>query len=156
MSARGDVLRIQSWLLNVSRPIYLSLIAFALLSWTEALILALEFPTGVGPRLLWVLNAVVIAMAWTPHVYFAVARPQITHMNVAETPLVVRSARATSRLDSSPVALAAYRLAISASLALLLVSWWPDSVAPLASLPVLAMPAVVLAAWVVKYTRPRT
>ena len=47
MGGRADVLGIQRWLLNLPRASYFTLVAFALLSWMGALLLALEFPLGL-------------------------------------------------------------------------------------------------------------
>ena len=140
--------------MNLSRPTYFTLVAFTLLSWMGALVLALDFPVRVAPRLLWALDVVVITAAWAPHVYFAVALPQSGQMRDTTGSDRREEHSIDQQPGMSPVALAVYPLAICAPLALLLVMWWPDSLPPLACLPVLAIPAVLLAAWVVKYTRP--
>lgn len=159
MSAGSDVFRIQRWLLNLSTPNYFALITFTLVAWMAALTLALEFPTRVGSSLLWALDAVVVAVAWTAHTYFAVARPQTSQVSVParSSGHEERTTRKPGqRADTSPVALAVCPLAICASLAWLLVTLWPDPLPPIGWLPVLAIPAGLVAAWVIRYTRPGT
>ena len=154
MGGRADVLGIQRWLLKLPRPTYFTLVTFALLSWMGAFVLALEFPTRVGPRLLWALDAMLIAAAWTAHVYLAVARPQVRQMNGAAGSASREGYKSDQQAGMSPVALAVYPLALAVPLVLLLLRWWPESVPPLACFPVLAVPAGLLAAWVVRYTGP--
>ena len=132
----------------------MALVACALLAWMMALVLALEFPTRVGTPLLWVLDLCVLGVAWIAHVYFAVAHPYVSQVNIAPAPAVHGHPEGTQRVDISPVALALYPLAICAFLALLVASSWPYSWSALAAYPALAIPAVLLAAWVVRYTRP--
>lgn len=154
MSGRGDLLKIQRWVLKLSRPVYLTILAFALLAWMSAFAFVLGFPFRVGSPLLWVLDAGVIAAAWTSHVYLAMALPRLSQTNGAPRSVSRGEQEADHGADISPVALAIYPLVICALLALLLVTFWPSSFSHLGSYPVLAVPAALLAAWVVRYTRP--
>ncbi len=120
----------------------------------SAVTLALEFPTRMGPPLVWVLGAVVIATAWIPRLLRSgpSADESGEHRSGGRAPMESRIGINGPRCHSL------LWPCIHSQSAHVSRCFWSGgglTLPPLGGFPVLAIPAVPFAAWVVRYTRPR-